>query len=401
MNAVQQKMPPAELPAGLNEPRPKRKKLAISLTLGAVVLAALAIKFVNFGSLHLYLPFLKGARNHCIETLIALGKSRGGSWLAEPIHKLFRDVILSPIFYLSLALFFLLERFLPAQRSAKVFSSQLRQDLIWLVVQQSLFLTLTAWYVGFLESFYAKHFSFLTLPWGPHWSFGARLAVAILAVDFVSWAQHLLRHKVTALWFLHTVHHSQRELNPFTDSRYHMAEYIVLESIRFVPMLMLGIHADAIVGFAVFSAFYSRLYHSNIRSNFGFLRYFMVTPQSHRVHHSFLPEHKDRNFGLVFCVWDRLFGTQSADDQTYPETGIIEAEFPYGSFLQQQFYPLTLFWKRWGRLCAADALEVGQNSLGLPRASRRSINLSRREARITRGQLDVNRRKLDRLSGTS
>ena len=73
---------------------------------------------------------------------------------------------------------------------------------------------------------------------------------------------------------------------------------------------------------------HTRMYHSNIRTNLGWLRYIFVTPQSHRVHHSIEPRHHDTNFGLTFSLWDQLFGTQYRGYDEYPATGIDDEGFP-------------------------------------------------------------------------
>jgi sterol desaturase/sphingolipid hydroxylase (fatty acid hydroxylase superfamily) len=59
------------------------------------------------------------------------------------------------------------------------------------------------------------------------------------------------------------------------------------------------------------------------------LRYVLVTPQSHRVHHSIEPEHQDKNFGAILSIWDHLFGTQYRKYDEYPDTGITDNSFPH------------------------------------------------------------------------
>jgi sterol desaturase/sphingolipid hydroxylase (fatty acid hydroxylase superfamily) len=182
------------------------------------------------------------------------------------------------------------------------------------------------------------------------WPVALQVGLGVLLSDFLAWLHHFVRHKVPALWSLHAVHHSQPHLNPLTNERYHVVEYLVAETIRFLPMFALNFKLGHIVGYGLFTTWYSRLYHANIRSRFGPLRYLLVTPQSHRIHHSLSPEHRDQNFGVLLCVWDRLFGTQHPDDESYPETGIDDAAFPlergWGSvatlraFVAQQIYPI-------------------------------------------------------------
>jgi sterol desaturase/sphingolipid hydroxylase (fatty acid hydroxylase superfamily) len=124
------------------------------------------------------------------------------------------------------------------------------------------------------------------------------------------------------------VHHSQKELNFFTDFRYHVVEYVVRHTFLVIPFLVLAVEAPTIILFAIFQRWYTRVYHGNIRTNLGPLRYLLVTPQSHRVHHSIEGRHRDRNFGSLFSIWDRLFGTQYRRYDEYPDTGIEDAAFP-------------------------------------------------------------------------
>jgi sterol desaturase/sphingolipid hydroxylase (fatty acid hydroxylase superfamily) len=84
-----------------------------------------------------------------------------------------------------------------------------------------------------------------------------------------------------------------------------------------------------IVWFALVARWYTRFYHGNIRTNLGPLRYVLVTPQSHRIHHSIEPRHRDTNFGALFSIWDQMFGTQYRRYDEYPETGIEDDAFPH------------------------------------------------------------------------
>jgi len=86
--------------------------------------------------------------------------------------------------------------------------------------------------------------------------------------------------------------------------------------------------------------FYSRFYHGNIRTNLGPLRYLLVTPQSHRVHHSVEARHFDTNFGAILSIWDRLFRTRYRGDHEYPRTGIADKSFP----LETSRHPIALLW---------------------------------------------------------
>jgi sterol desaturase/sphingolipid hydroxylase (fatty acid hydroxylase superfamily) len=97
----------------------------------------------------------------------------------------------------------------------------------------------------------------------------------------------------------------------------------------------------------------ARAYHAPIRSNYGWLRFVLVTPQSHRVHHSILPKHHHSNYGTVLCVWDRVFGTAWPEVDVYPPTGLDEPivpgeETPTRVATGRAF--LSQFWYPFGRL---------------------------------------------------
>jgi sterol desaturase/sphingolipid hydroxylase (fatty acid hydroxylase superfamily) len=177
-----------------------------------------------------------------------------------------------------------------------------------------------------------------------------RIGIAIIVVDFCYYLQHRCNHAVPWFWQLHTVHHSQKQLNFFTDFRYHVLEYIVRETFLAVPFIVLGLSVPEIVYVSVFLKWYTRFYHANIKTDLWLLRYVLVTPQSHRIHHSIEERHQNKNFGSLFSIWDFMFGTQYRKWDEYPETGIHDSAFPHETQgdiasllltpLKQMVYPL-------------------------------------------------------------
>ena len=109
----------------------------------------------------------------------------------------------------------------------------------------------------------------------------------------------------------------------------HLVELAIAQTILFIPVHMFAMKfpANAYLLFAF--VWYTRVYHANLRTNLGWLKYVLVTPQSHRVHHSIERAHWDTNFGVIFSVWDRLFGTLYPSYDEYPETGVADATFPW------------------------------------------------------------------------
>ncbi len=246
-----------------------------------------------------------------------------------PVAGLFAHMILTPGFWIVVALTLTLELLFPAKPNQSVFSVSFAQDLVWFFYETVLHVIIILTYVHLITTVYNKNFKFLTIEAVLLWPDWARFVVGILLLDLMYWTQHFVNHKVSVLWSFHTVHHSQKELNFFTDFRYHVLEYIVRHTFLVIPFLLLQVDAPQIVWFAIFQRWYTRFYHGNIRTNLGFLRYVLVTPQSHRIHHSIECRHRDKNFGSMFSIWDQLFGTHYRGYDEYPETGIEDEDFPH------------------------------------------------------------------------
>lgn len=190
--------------------------------------------------------------------------------------------------------------------------------------------------------------------------------LVILASDFLGWLAHFLRHKVSFIWQFHQIHHSQEQLNCFTTARLHPGDFLAVTVVRVLPftMLDLKVAVPSFVAWTLFARAYEMFTHSNVRTRLGPLRFLLVTPQSHRVHHSSRPEHQDRNFGNVFAFWDILFGTQCWDFEAYPETGVKQASVPAprtGTLREA-----VRAW--WGQLCYPFRPQPG-STVTLPRAA--------------------------------
>ena len=246
-----------------------------------------------------------------------------------PILGLIYQTILNPIFYGFIPLIFALEHFFPADPKQKIFNVVFAQDIIWFILEAFLRASILVTYVSFLSVLFQKYLGFLTIQAISQWPEVTRFIWGILLSDFVKWAHHYLRHKVLVFWEFHKIHHSQRELNVFTDMRYHIVEYVIAETIKIFVMLMLAVNIPDIVAWGIFQMWYTRFYHGNIKTNLGPLRYILVTPQSHRIHHSIESRHQDKNFGVVFSIWDYIFKTQYKGYDEYPQTGIDDQNFPH------------------------------------------------------------------------
>lgn len=193
--------------------------------------------------------------------------------------------------------------------------------------------------------------------------------LVILASDFLGWLAHFLRHKLSFIWRFHQIHHSQEQLNCFTTARLHPGDFLAVTLVRVLPftMLDLKVAVPSFIAWTLFARAYEMFTHSNVRTDLGPLRYLLVTPQSHRVHHSSRPEHQDRNFGNVFAIWDVLFGTQCWDFKAYPETGVKQAHVPS----PRSGGAAEAFRAWWGQLCYPFRRQVASASTPPPVAMER------------------------------
>lgn len=163
--------------------------------------------------------------------------------------------------------------------------------------------------------------------------------VVVVVDDFLSYFSHYIRHKIQPLWYFHVIHHSQPNLNPLTTKRFHPLENIFDKvAIKWIPLAMLGSSLEMWVLYYLVDAVWDYFIHSNLRINLGPLRHIFVTPQYHRVHHSKLDHHFDKNFSDRLVIWDKLFGTAYLDEHEYPPTGVKGIDFP----IEDSWSPLAL-----------------------------------------------------------
>jgi sterol desaturase/sphingolipid hydroxylase (fatty acid hydroxylase superfamily) len=138
------------------------------------------------------------------------------------------------------------------------------------------------------------------------------IPLTILCLDFAIWAQHVLFHRVPALWRLHRMHHADPEIDASTGLRFHPLEIVLSMLVKIALVLLLGAPAVAVLAFEILLNATSLFNHSNLRlapKLDAALRWVVVTPDMHRVHHSWHPQETDSNFGFNLTWWDRLFGT--------------------------------------------------------------------------------------------
>ena len=148
--------------------------------------------------------------------------------------------------------------------------------------------------------------------WLPGW---LAFVLAVLALDFAIYLQHVMFHAVPALWRLHRMHHTDLDFDVTTGTRFHPIEILLSMAIKLAAVGVLGPPPAAVVVFEVLLNGTAMFNHGNIRLPLGldrWLRLLVVTPDMHRVHHSIHPGETNSNFGFNLPWWDRLFGTYRA-----------------------------------------------------------------------------------------
>ena len=133
--------------------------------------------------------------------------------------------------------------------------------------------------------------------------------VAFVCVDFASYWNHRLNHKVNIFWNRHVIHHSSEEFNLACALRQSISAWIGFGALFLIPAAIFGVPHDVIKILAPLHLFGQFWYHTQHIGKLGLLEYIIVTPSQHRVHHAINPIYIDKNLSAIFCIWDRIFGS--------------------------------------------------------------------------------------------
>ncbi len=147
------------------------------------------------------------------------------------------------------------------------------------------------------------------------WPVWLTVPLSVLLLDLAIYLQHVLFHAVPALWRLHRMHHADLDFDVTTGTRFHPIEILLSMLIKLALVAALGPPALGVLIFEVLLNATSMFNHGNLNIPLGVdrvLRWLVVTPDMHRVHHSVLVRETNSNFGFNLAWWDRLFGTYRA-----------------------------------------------------------------------------------------
>ena len=146
----------------------------------------------------------------------------------------------------------------------------------------------------------------------------ADVFLSILVLDLIAqYFVHYLLHKVKWMWRLHLVHHSDTHVDATTGTRHHPFDFVIRESFALVAVIIMGMPVAYYFFYRILSVFFTYFTHANISMPAKLdrtLSWIIVTPNMHKFHHHYMLPWTDSNYGNMFSIWDRIFGTFVYDD---------------------------------------------------------------------------------------
>ena len=259
----------------------------------------------------------------------------------ETIPSLHRSLILVG----GLTFFWLLEGSLP------LFNFKYKK---WKHALPNIFLTLTTIIINFGLAFlligtadWVKENQFGIINWIPNLPLWAYVLLGVLLLDFFgAYLAHFIEHKVKPLWMVHLVHHTDHNVDTTTANRHHPLESIIRFAFTLAGVFIIGTPIAIVFLYQSLSLVATQFSHANIKlpnKVDDVLSYVIVSPNMHKVHHHYMLPYTDSNYGNIFSIWDRLFGTFMKLDpklivygvDTFPDE---EANGKIGTLLKQPFH---------------------------------------------------------------
>jgi len=224
----------------------------------------------------------------------------------------------------------------------------------WQHAIPNIFFTLTTIIINFGLAFlllgsadWVKEHNFGIINWIPNLPLWAYVVLGVLLLDFIgAYLAHYIEHKVKPLWMVHLVHHSDHHVDATTANRHHPLESVIRFVFTLAGVFIVGTPIGIVFLYQSLSLVATQFGHANIKlpnKVDDMLSYVIVSPNMHKVHHHYKLPYTDSNYGNIFSIWDRLFGTYMKLDpklivygvDTFPDE---EANGKIGTLLKQPFH---------------------------------------------------------------
>jgi sterol desaturase/sphingolipid hydroxylase (fatty acid hydroxylase superfamily) len=170
------------------------------------------------------------------------------------------------------------------------------------------------------------------------------IIVTLLILDVAIYGQHIVLHKWPVFWRLHQVHHTDLEFDATTAVRFHPIEIMISMIYKGLCIFLIGANPVAVIAFEIILNGAATFNHSNINISETLekkLRWLIITPDMHRIHHSTIPGETDSNYGFSISCWDRLFKTYTPDP-TFTQTTMDIGLWPFREVTELGFMQLML-----------------------------------------------------------
>jgi len=184
----------------------------------------------------------------------------------------------------------------------------------------NIFFTLTTVVINFLLAFiliksseFGLQNNFGILQWLPEMNIYIFTLIGLLLLDLIgAYLPHFVQHKIKPLWRFHLVHHTDTWIDTTSANRHHPGESVIRFLFTTIGVVVVGCPIWLVFLYQSLSLLFSQFNHANIclpKKLDAILSYFIVSPDMHKIHHHYKLPYTDSNYGNIFSVWDRLFGT--------------------------------------------------------------------------------------------
>lgn len=224
----------------------------------------------------------------------------------------------------------------------------------WKHAIPNIFFTLTTIAINFGLAFlligsarWVAENNFGIINWIPNLPLWAYVVLGVLLLDFIgAYLAHYVEHKIKPLWMVHLVHHTDHNVDTTTANRHHPLESVIRFAFTLIGVFIVGTPIAIVFLYQSLSLIATQFSHANIKlpnKVDTLLSYIIVSPNMHKVHHHYRLPYTDSNYGNIFSIWDRLFGTYMKLDpelivygvDTFPDE---EANGKIGVLLKQPFH---------------------------------------------------------------
>ncbi|MFK2819745.1 sterol desaturase family protein [Flavobacteriaceae sp. LMIT009] len=196
----------------------------------------------------------------------------------------------------------------------------------WKHAVPNIFFTLTTIIINFVLAFLLLKTSdwviannFGIINWLPNMSLWLYVVLGVLLMDFIgAYLAHYVEHKVNPLWMIHLVHHTDHKVDTTTANRHHPLESVIRYIFTLTGVFLIGTPMGIVMLYQSLSIVATQFTHANIKlpkKVDHIISYILVSPDMHKIHHHYVLPYTDSNYGNIFSIWDRIFGTYMKMDR--------------------------------------------------------------------------------------